>query len=100
MVGRNGDRSWEVASFAPAAGGDEGLLLRLAVQYYVPVADAEPVPRTGHDALDEVDLGLVGRGLVAGLAVGRRAATAHVVLLGPLRRVEDDDVADVGIAQP
>ena len=34
-----------------------------------------------------------------GLAGRRRAAAALVVLLGAGRRVEDDDVADVGIAE-
>src|SRR4051794_38612092 len=39
MVGRNGDRLWEIAPFAPTAGLDEGLLLALAVEDHVPAAD-------------------------------------------------------------
>ena len=42
----------------PPHGSVIGLVLALAVEDHVAVAEAQPVARTGHDALDEVHVGL------------------------------------------
>src|SRR5829696_1530922 len=99
VVGGNGDRARKAAVLSPAAGPDEVLHLTLPVEDHVAVLDRQPVARSGHDALDEVDVGLLLRRPRADLALGRRAAAAGVVALRPGGRVEDDHVADVGVAE-
>src|SRR5215207_1769439 len=99
VVGRNADLAREIAGLTTAAGLDELLLLALAVEDHVPAADGEPVPRSGHHALDEVDVRPLLRRLRADLARRRRAAAALVGLLRPRGRVEDDDVTDRGVAE-
>src|SRR3954470_14337766 len=77
---------------------DVRVLLALAVADHVAVDDADDVSRSGDDALDEVHLRLARRGLVAGgvLVAGPVAAAGG---LGAGRRMEDDDVADLRIAE-
>src|SRR4051812_12142104 len=62
------------------------------------VDDPDDVPPAGRDALDEVDLRLARRGPVA-RRVLVAALVAAGVRLGAERRVEDDDVADLRIAE-
>src|SRR4051812_41007566 len=54
VPGRNRDLGREVAAVAAAAGPCERLLLEFPVEHDVAVLDLDPVPRAGHDALDEV----------------------------------------------
>src|SRR4051812_36680087 len=97
VPGWNLDLGREIAPLAAAAGQRVGLFLRLAVEHDLAVVDPDPVARAGHDALDEVHVGALECWLVAGLAGRRLAGTAGVVLLGARGRVEDHDVAHVGL---
>src|SRR4051794_41602908 len=62
------------------------------------VDDPDDVARAGDDALDEVDLRLARRGPVA-RRVLVAALVAAGVRLGAERRVGDDDVADLRVAE-
>jgi hypothetical protein len=99
VIGGNCDLAREAAVLAPAAGTDVALALALPVEDHTSVAERKPVARPGDDALDEVHVRLLPRRPGADLALGRRAASAHVVALGAGGRVEHDDVAYVGIAE-
>src|SRR5215213_2032916 len=69
VTGGNRDLARVVAAVVARAGADEGLLLALAVEDHVPVADLQAVAGPGDDALDEVDVvGTLGRLLQADLA--------------------------------
>src|SRR4051812_270328 len=77
---------------------DVRVLLALAVADDMAVDDADDVARARDDALDEVDLRLARRRPVArGVLVAALVATG--VRLGAERRVEDDDVAALRIAE-
>ena len=63
------------------------------------VVDRDRVARAGDDALDEVHVRALRRsGGSHGWPVAPRAAP-HVSVSRPVGRVEDDDVADVGVAE-
>src|SRR3954447_10507972 len=101
VPGRNGDRRWHGAPaghVVRAGVRDVRVVLALAVADHVAVDDPDRVARAGHDALDEVDLRLAG-----GRAVARGVLLAAPVAAGVgLRaggRVEDDDVADLRVAE-
>src|SRR5439155_22861156 len=93
VVGRNLDRPWKGAFADAPAGGDERLVLELAVHYRVALADRDRIPRPGDPPLDEVDAGALAGGPWAGLVGRMRGATG--VPVRPLRRVEHDDVTSV-----
>src|SRR3954454_23156351 len=77
---------------------DVRVLLALAVADDVAVDDADDVAGAGDDALDEVHLRLARRRLVArGVLVA--ALVAAGIGLGADGRVEDDDVADLRVAE-
>src|ERR1700733_4678966 len=99
MAGRNRDRSPEIATgTAEIAGADVRILLLLAIEDHVTVDDRDPVARAGDDPLDEGLGRFLRRRSVARLGVPgalvRIAAHRVGVVVGPRRRVEDDDVAD------
>ena len=88
-------------SCARPARADERLLLELAVADHVAVADRERVARAGDDALDEVDVGLLGGGVGHGCPSPSRPRTGRsgpcrAARCRPRRRMEDDDLADLG----
>src|SRR6478672_10432284 len=99
VTGGNRHGLGQVAALAAAARLGERLLLELAVEHDVPVADRDLVARACDDALDEVHVRARLRLLQADLAGRRLAAAALVALLGAGGRVEDHDVADRGIAE-
>src|SRR5918994_2513036 len=98
MVRRNGDLPREIAFAARAARAREVILGPLAVHDRHPVRYSQGVPWAGDDAFDEVDVRLLRRGLRAG-GSRRAAGAALVAALGALRRMEDDDVPDLGVGE-
>src|SRR3954470_15212152 len=93
----DGDRARQIAALPAGTRGGERLALELAVADDVPVAHGDPVAADPDDPLDEGLLGLLGRRRRARLVVGLLGAAARRRLVGPRRRVEGDDVADLGI---
>src|SRR5512144_1569469 len=107
MVGRDGDLFGQIAGSARRAGPDEVLLGDLPVDHRVPVLDAELVAGTRDYPLDEVDARLLRRRLIAGGAAaparsGPRVpalTTTAAAAVRALRRMEDDDVPDLGVLE-
>src|SRR5919201_1720530 len=90
---RNGDLSGQIAEIRTrGVRGDEGLLLELAVDVDAIVLHHQAVAGHGHHALDEVAARLLWSLLLAGPPVVRLARDAAGVVVGALRRLEDDDV--------
>src|SRR3954468_4284054 len=106
VVRRNLDGLPQIAEFiAWRALRDERLLLLdvLAVtglgEVDVVVLNLDPVAGQRHDALDEVVLRLVRRGLLARTPVGRLGRNPALLRVGTLRRLEDDDVAAARVTE-
>src|SRR4051794_38614088 len=101
VSGRNRDRRGHRASpvrVVVTRVGDVRVLLALAVADHVAVDDPDDVAGAGDDALDEIDLRLaLGRLVARGVLVA--ALVAARVGLRPDGRVEDDDVADLRVAE-
>src|SRR4051812_2777860 len=101
MTGGNLDRHREVAAAPEAARtrvGDIGVALALAVAVDVPVAHGDRVARRPDDALDEVHVRARPGRAAARFALRARGVAAGVAV-GTGGRVEDKDVADLGIAE-
>ena len=93
---RNRDLARQIAGGAFAVEPGERLVLALTVDVDGALQHLEPVPRHADDALDEVRVRALRRPLRAGLVAGA-LHTAAVRL--PRGRLEDDDVAAVGVAE-
>ena len=93
---RNGDRARQVAPLSAGARGDERLALQLPVAHDVPVAHGDAIAAHADDALDEGLRGLLGGRAGQGWPSAAGAA-ARRALVGTRRRVEGDDVADLGV---
>ncbi len=83
----------------PRHGVDEAFIRFNAVDDGVAVVDAELVARPGDDTLDEVRVRLLGDRLRARLALGLGRPAHRAWSVSALRRMEDDDVADRGVAE-
>src|SRR5207245_8782574 len=101
MAGRNLDRRGEVALRRPGALPDVGVLLAFAVADDVPFDDRYDIARAGHDPLDEVRVRAIRLRRGARCAPRRnpvRQRSADLPLGVPWR-MEDSDLADVGVAE-
>src|SRR5215213_1874902 len=100
---RHRDRALEGAALSVAARVRERVGLASAVAYDVPVLDLDAIAADADDALDERLVRALGRWCRARAAaaetLGRDAADRAGRVVGALRWVEDDDVADRRIAE-
>jgi len=99
VIGRDRDLLRQVAAAGIAAWLREAVRDPLAVDDRMAVDDLQRVARRGDDALDEVRVGGLVDRLGTCLARGQRLDPAGLGRIGALRRMEDDDVADLGIAE-
>src|SRR5829696_3298719 len=99
VIWRNPDLAGQVARFARFVRTNPRLVLAFAVDVDPPLLHAQPV--TGHpdDALDEVGVGALLRRELARCARSLLCALHRGVVVGALRRLEDDDVSALGVAE-
>src|SRR4051794_32902042 len=97
---RNRDFARLVTRFARSVRTNEGFVLPLAVDVDPPFPHREVISGHPDDALDEVRVRPFLRRLLAGRAWALLRALDRGIVVRTLRRLEHEDVAPIGVAEP